>query len=178
MVDDLVECEQREVDRHQLDDRAQAGHRRADPGTDDRVLGDRSVADPLLAEPVEQSLGDLEGALEYTYVFAHDEDVPVALHLLGDRVAERFAHAHRLHAGLAVSADSGLPGGPGCVGGAHPRTPGRSWRSWSLGCSAPDSARTFAMSGASSPNSPRCGSGERSSTAYQPIVSPTTYSPS
>ena len=129
VVDDLVECEQREVDGHQFDDRSQAGHRRADPGTNDRVLGDRRVADPLLAETVKQALGDFEGPLEDTDVLAHDEDVPVALHLLGDRVTERFAHAHRLNAGPAAIADRGLAGSPAGVGGAHPRTPGRSWRS-------------------------------------------------
>ena len=55
VVDDLVEREQREVDRHQLDDRAQAGHRRADAHADDRVLGDRRVAHALLAELLEQA---------------------------------------------------------------------------------------------------------------------------
>ena len=50
VVDDLVEGEQREVDRHQLDDRSQPAHCGADAGADDRVLGDRHVADAALAE--------------------------------------------------------------------------------------------------------------------------------
>ena len=54
VVDDLVHREQREVDRHQLDDRAQPGHRGADAHADDRVLGDRRVAHALLAELLEQ----------------------------------------------------------------------------------------------------------------------------
>ena len=77
--------QQREVDGHELDDRAQAGHRRADARADDRVLGDRRVADALLAELVEQSLGHLEGALEDADVLAHDEDALVAPHLLRER---------------------------------------------------------------------------------------------
>ena len=55
VVDDLVEREQREVDRHQLDDGAQARHRRADAHADDRVLGDRRVAHALLAELLQQA---------------------------------------------------------------------------------------------------------------------------
>ena len=55
VVDDLVHRQQREVDRHELDDRAQAAHRRADAHPDDRVLGDRRVAHPLLAELLEQA---------------------------------------------------------------------------------------------------------------------------
>jgi hypothetical protein len=79
VVDDLVHRQQREVDRHELDDRAQAEHRRADAHADDRVLGDRRVADALLAELLEQAGGDLEGAVEDADVLAHQEDVLVAL---------------------------------------------------------------------------------------------------
>ena len=73
VVDDLVHRQQREVDRHQLDHRAQAGHRRADAHPDDRVLGDRRVAHALLAELVEQPGGDLERAVEDADVLAHQE---------------------------------------------------------------------------------------------------------
>ena len=97
MVDDLVEGEQREVDRHQLDDRPQPAHRRADAGADDRVLRDRRVADAALAELVEQALGHLERALEDGDVLAHHEDGLVATHLLGHRVAKRLSHPHRGH---------------------------------------------------------------------------------
>ena len=67
------------------------------PVADDRVLGDRRVADPLLAELVQQALGDLEGALEHAHVLAHHEDGLVAAHLLGEGVAERLAHPHHRH---------------------------------------------------------------------------------
>jgi len=50
--DDLVHRQQREVDGHDLDDRPQASHRRADAHPDDGVLGDRGVAHPLLSELV------------------------------------------------------------------------------------------------------------------------------
>jgi hypothetical protein len=38
VVDDLVHRQQREVDGHDLDDRPQSRHRRADARPDDRVL--------------------------------------------------------------------------------------------------------------------------------------------
>ena len=103
VVDDLVQREQREVDRHQLDDRAQAGHGRADAHADDRVLGDRRVAHALLAELLEQAVGDLERAVEDPDVLAHEDHVLVALHLLAQRLVERLAVAHRPRQSAAAS---------------------------------------------------------------------------
>src|SRR5713101_5945032 len=80
VVDDLVVRDQREVDGHQLHDGAQAQHRRADGGADDRLLGYRRVHDPLRTEPVEQTFGDSVGAAELADVFAHQIDGLVALH--------------------------------------------------------------------------------------------------
>ena len=97
VVDDLVEGEQREVDRHQLDDRAQPGHRGADADADDRVLGDRRVAHAPLAELLEQAVGDLEGAAEDADVLAHQQHALVAAQLLAQRRVERLAVAHLGH---------------------------------------------------------------------------------
>jgi hypothetical protein len=97
VVDDLVEREQREVDRHQLDDRTQAGHRRTDADADDRVLGDRRVADALLAELLEQAVGDLEGAAEHADVLAHQHHALVARQLLAQRGVQRLAVAQLGH---------------------------------------------------------------------------------
>ncbi len=78
VVDDLVEREQREVDRHQLDHRPQPGHRGADAHADDRVLGDRRVAHAPLAELLQQPGGHLEGAAEHADVLAHQQHALVA----------------------------------------------------------------------------------------------------
>jgi hypothetical protein len=45
VVEDLVEGQQREVDRHDLDDRSHPAHRRADARADERRLRERGVAD-------------------------------------------------------------------------------------------------------------------------------------
>jgi hypothetical protein len=81
VVDDLVHGEQREVDRHDLDDRAQAQHGRAHRGADEALFGDGGVADPALAELLEHPLGDLVGALEDPDLLAHEHHVLVAVHL-------------------------------------------------------------------------------------------------
>ncbi len=96
-VDDLVEREQGEVDRHQLDHRAQADHGRAHAHADDGVLGDRRVAHAPLAELLEQPGRHLEGAVEDADVLAHEEDGLVALHLLAQRGVQRLAVAHHCH---------------------------------------------------------------------------------
>ena len=46
-VENLVEREQAEIYRHQLDDRAHAGHRRADAGAGEAGFRQRRVANPL-----------------------------------------------------------------------------------------------------------------------------------
>ena len=56
VVDDLVHRDEQEVDRHDLDDRALAEHRRADAGADEPLLGDRRVAHAVGAELLEQAL--------------------------------------------------------------------------------------------------------------------------
>jgi hypothetical protein len=55
-VHDLVERQQAEVDRHDLDDRAHAAQRRADAGADEAEFRQRRVADALGAEFLEQAL--------------------------------------------------------------------------------------------------------------------------
>ena len=67
-------------------------------------LADRRVDDPLLAELRQQPFGDFEGAAECADVLAHAEDVPVALHLLEERLTNRFEIRDVGHQGFAPSA--------------------------------------------------------------------------
>ena len=89
--------QQREVHRHQLDDRARARHRRADAHPDDRVLGDRGVAHACLAELLQQPGRHLVGAVEDADVLAHQEHALVARQLLAQRLVQRLAVAHDRH---------------------------------------------------------------------------------
>ena len=59
---DLIESEQAEVHGHDLDDRTHARDRRPDPGSHERRLGERGVADALRSELVEESTADAEAS--------------------------------------------------------------------------------------------------------------------
>ena len=97
VVDDLVEGQEREVDRHQLDHRAQPGHGRSHAHADDRVLRDRGVAHAPLAELLQQPRRDLEGAPEHADVLAHEHHALIAAQLLAQRRAQRLAVAQLGH---------------------------------------------------------------------------------
>ena len=96
-VDDLVEREQREVDRHQLNHWPQPAHRGAHGDPDDRVLRDRRIAHAPLAELLQQTGRDLEGPAEHTDVLAHQHHALVAPQLLAQRRVQRLAVAQLRH---------------------------------------------------------------------------------
>ncbi len=98
-IDDVVDRLHGEVPRHELDDRLQAGQRRADAEAGEAVFGDRGVDHAPGAEFLQQPLGDLVGALIFGDLLAHDEDFRVAPHLFGHGVAQRLAHRHGHHLG-------------------------------------------------------------------------------
>ena len=90
-VEHLVEREHGEVPRHELDDRAQADHRRADADAGEAELGDRRVDDAHLTEFLEQAFGDLVCALVDGDFLAHEEDAVVALHFFAQRLVQRVS---------------------------------------------------------------------------------------
>src|SRR5438105_3844610 len=96
-VDYLVERKQCEVDRHQLDDWPQPGHRRAHAEAHDRVLGDRGVAHAPLTELLEQPRGHFERAAEHADVLAHQDHALIARELLAQGRVECVAIAHLWH---------------------------------------------------------------------------------
>ena len=91
VVHDLVERQQAEVDRHDLDDRTHPAHRRADSGADKGRLGKRRVADALGTELLQQSLADREASAVASDVLAHQKDARIADQRVAHRLAHRFA---------------------------------------------------------------------------------------
>ena len=89
-VHDMVDRLHREVEGHELDDRAEAAHRRARAKPGEAIFGDRRIDDALCSELVEQSLRDLVSALVLGDLLAHHEHAVIAAHFLGHRVAQRF----------------------------------------------------------------------------------------
>ena len=90
-VENLVEREQAEIHRHQLDDRAHAGHRRADAGAGEAGFRQRRIADPLGAEFGQQALAHRIAAAIAADILAHQEHAFVAAHRIADRLAHRVA---------------------------------------------------------------------------------------
>ena len=100
-VDDLVEREQAEVDRHHLDDRAHAAERRADAGADERELGERCIADTLGSELVEKAFRHRVGSAVLADILAHQEDARIVRERVVKRLACRFAVGDLHRAGSA-----------------------------------------------------------------------------
>ena len=88
-----------EVERHELDDRPQARHGRADAEAREPLLGDGRIDYAPAAELLQQTLRDLVGALIFGDFLAHHEDPWVATHLLGHCIAECIADGCGLERG-------------------------------------------------------------------------------
>jgi len=96
-VDDLIDRQQREVERHHLDYGAEPDHRRADPDPGKAQLGDRGVDDAHGAELLQQAAADLVGALVDSDLLTHEEDAIVQLHLFPERLVQRVAVGEGRH---------------------------------------------------------------------------------
>src|SRR5204863_8013848 len=90
-IEHLIERQDPEVPRHELDDGTQADHRSADADARESELGDRRVDDTHLTELLEQAFRDLVRALVHRDFLAHEEDAIVALHLFAQRLVQRVA---------------------------------------------------------------------------------------
>src|SRR5271165_851757 len=94
IVDDLIEREQAEIDRHDLDDRPHAGECRADTGADKSALRKRRIAYPLLAEFVEQSLSHGVATAVSADILAHDEGAGISNQRVPNRLPTGLAIGH------------------------------------------------------------------------------------
>src|SRR3546814_14430307 len=92
-IDDVIDRLHREVEGHELDDRAQAAHRRARAEPGKAVFGDRRIDAALVAELVEQSLRDLVRALIFLYSLTHHHTAGIGAH------CPRHPSTHRTPAG-------------------------------------------------------------------------------
>jgi hypothetical protein len=97
LVDDHVHRQGGEVGEHDLHHRPAAEERRSDRSPDNRLLGDRRVEHALRAEAPMEALRDTEHAPGLADVLADQEDLLVALHLLGERLGDRGGVRDRPH---------------------------------------------------------------------------------
>ena len=106
VVDDLVEGQQEEVAVLHVDDRPHAHHRGAAGDAEEAEFGDRRV-DHAVGKPLLQSQGDGERAAPsagHGDVLADAEHARVALHFLGDRLAQGFGDTQMFRHGRLLAA--------------------------------------------------------------------------
>src|SRR6185437_6201041 len=142
---------------HDLHDRALAEHRGANAGAHEALLGDRRVAHAVGPELLEQSGGDLVGAVEDAHLLAHHEDARVALHLLAQGEAQRLAIGHDLDGKRLCMRRGGghSPRPPSNTRSSSPSgLPGRMRSNWSAlpGAYTPAASSDTSGSGSASAN--------------------------
>ena len=102
VVDDLIEGQQAEVDRHDFDDGPQPAQGRADPGTDEGRFRQRRVAHPLRAELFQQALAARVRAAVAADILAHQEHARVAPQGFAQPGSDSLAIGHGRHGATGV----------------------------------------------------------------------------
>ena len=87
----MIKGEHAEVPGHELDDRSQSDHGRADADAGKAELRDRRVDDAHLAEFLEEAFRDFIRTLIHADFFPHEEDTVVPLHLLTEGLVQGVA---------------------------------------------------------------------------------------
>ena len=100
-VDDLIQCEEAEIHRHDLDNRAHAGDRGANPGADIAALGQRCVTDAVLTQLLGKAFGDGVAAAITGDVLTHQEDAGIRQDGATDRCLAGVSVSHALRCSAA-----------------------------------------------------------------------------
>src|ERR1700736_5706735 len=90
VVHDLVERDQRKTPGHELDNRTEAGHGRANPEACETIFADGRVDDSFRAEALEQTLAHFISPMVLGDFLAHQENIWVALQLFSERFIQRL----------------------------------------------------------------------------------------
>ena len=88
VVEDLIERQQAEIDRHQLNNGTHAGHGRADAGAGEAGFRQRRIADAIGTEFCQQTLAHGIAAAIPADILAHQENPLIA----AQRIADCLAH--------------------------------------------------------------------------------------
>jgi hypothetical protein len=90
MVRQLVHRQGQKIHEHDFHHRPQAGHGGPHCSTDDGGLGDRRVAHPLPAEPLEKTTRDAEGSSGSAHVLAQKHHRGILRHRVGESAVDRL----------------------------------------------------------------------------------------
>ena len=92
IIGQQIEATRNEINELKLGDRFHSHQRRAARRADDRRFRDRCIDHSLLAEAIDQSFRDFEGAAIDAHIFADHEHGWIALHLFPNPGANRLDH--------------------------------------------------------------------------------------
>src|SRR5438552_16531358 len=81
VVHHLIECHERKTKRHELDDRPEPDHGRADAQLGKTIFADRRVNDSLGTKSFEQSLRDLISTVVLRHLRAHGGNLWISLQI-------------------------------------------------------------------------------------------------
>ena len=90
LVHQLVHHQGKKITEHDFGNRTHTGHRRAHCQAGNRRFRNRSIANPLRTESIEQPPRELVHAAGYSNVFPHDEDAGISRHFLMHRLIDRL----------------------------------------------------------------------------------------
>ena len=105
LVHHLIHGQREEVAEHDVDDRAQAGHGRADADSGEAGFGDRRVEHALGAEFFHEAGEHFEWRSRFGDVFAENADARVAAHLFGEGLAHRLRKCEFARSGIDILVD-------------------------------------------------------------------------
>src|SRR5436309_8221840 len=103
VVHHLIEGYERKAERHELNNRPQPDHRRADSEAGKPVLADWSINNPPRPKALKQALAHLVCALVFGDFLAHQENIWIPLEFFRERFIERLTISDFSH-GFAPSA--------------------------------------------------------------------------
>src|SRR5207248_9600554 len=96
--DDLIERYERETKRHELNDRSQADHCRADTKAGESVLADGCVDDAFRPEALKQPSAHLVRSLILGHFFPHQDNAGIGFELFCEGFVQRLAICDFSHA--------------------------------------------------------------------------------
>src|SRR5712691_1257083 len=84
----LIESHERKAEGHELNDRPQSNHGRADTESGKSIFTNRSVDDSPRSKTFEQSLAHFVSALIFRDLLAHQKDIWIARQFFGERFVQ------------------------------------------------------------------------------------------
>src|SRR6185369_7509878 len=122
VVHNLIKGDERKTERHELNDRPQADHRRSDAEAGKSIFTNRSIDNPARSKTLKQTVAYFVSALIFGNLFAHEKNVRITLKLLRERFVECLTISNFPHPLFSVAAAVSAAGPLDFAGGTPAST--------------------------------------------------------